>query len=78
MTPPQLSLIRRPFNIQEIAEFVHHLGADVEFVATDTNDHVYGGITRLQLIELLKLVPVPPCKICGENHGGPRTSSRSW
>jgi hypothetical protein len=70
-TPPSLSLEKRPFNVREMAEFVHHLGADVEFVALDVIGDEYGSITRLQMIELLKLVPVPKCRICEQNHGQP-------
>jgi hypothetical protein len=70
-TPEVLSLEKRPFNIGELSEFVHHLGPDVEFVALDLDGAEYGGVTRLQLIELLKLVRLPTCDICNENHGLP-------
>ena len=68
-TPAELSLQKRPFHLGELSEFVHHLGADVEFVALDTAGAEYGGITRSQMIELLKFVILPRCSICGENHG---------
>lgn len=68
-TPAHLSLKTRPFDPGTIAEFVHHLSLDVEFVAIDTAGDEYGGITRLQMIELLKLIELPDCTMCNENHG---------
>lgn len=68
-TPAELSLAARPLNLRELAEFVHHLAADVEFIATNLDGDVYGGITRLQMIEVLKCLPLQTCKICEKNHG---------
>lgn len=75
--PARLSLEKRGFNVGEMAEFVHHLTPDVEFVALGDGDqerdyHEYGSITRPQMIELLKLVEIPTCTICKENHGKPK------
>lgn len=72
--PEHLSLIARPFDPREMAEFVHHLTPDVEFVALGDGaaegDYAdYGSITRPQMMEVLKFVPMDACAICGLNHG---------
>lgn len=64
-----LSLNARPFHLGQLSEFVHHLAPGVEFIATDLGGDIFGGITRLQMIELLKLVVLPDCGMCDQNHG---------